>query len=67
MTGPDFASFLKQEYPEGHWPSPFHILEGLEKVKGGKPINDAAREVRTTPAKFGTFSSRPRPRLKSLA
>src|SRR5690242_506900 len=52
MSGPDFVSFLKQEYPNGSWPSPFHILEGLEKVKAGTPLNEAARAVKTSPAQI---------------
>lgn len=52
MSGPDFVGFLKQEYPDGSWPPPFHILEGLEKVKAGTPVNEAARDVKTTPAQI---------------
>src|SRR5262249_37325964 len=52
MSGPDFVSFLKQEYPNGSWPSPFHVLEGLEKVKSGTPLNEAAKAVKTSPAQL---------------
>jgi predicted nucleic acid-binding OB-fold protein len=66
MIKPDFVSFLKQEYPEGRWPSPFHILEGLEKVKAGKTVNDAAREVKTTPAKIQEFLKSTTPAFKLI-
>src|ERR1700724_2830946 len=48
MSNPDLIGFLKSAYPEGSWPRPFHILEGLEKIAAGASLKDAARAVGTS-------------------
>lgn len=48
MTQPNLGAFLKAAYPEGPWPKPFHILQGLEMIAAGASAADAAKSVRTT-------------------
>lgn len=49
MSPPDLVAFLKAAYPQGPWPKPFHILQGLEMITTGTSVADAAKAVRTTP------------------
>ncbi|SRR5579871_1063824 len=48
MSDPDLVGFLSSAFPDGAWPRPFHILEGLQKVKAGASVKDAARAVGTS-------------------
>lgn len=45
MSNPDLIGFLKAAYPNGSWPRPFHVLEGLQRIAVGK---DAAKAVGTS-------------------
>jgi hypothetical protein len=47
MSQPDLVAFLKAAYPEGPWPKPFHMLQGVERIRAGASAAEAAREVRT--------------------
>jgi hypothetical protein len=47
MTDADLIAFLKAAYPNGSWPRPFHILEGLEKIAAGSSPAEAAKSVGT--------------------
>jgi hypothetical protein len=49
MSAPDLIGFLKSAYPNGSWPRPFHVLEGLQRIAGGESPKDAARAVSTSP------------------
>jgi hypothetical protein len=46
---PDLVGFLTAAFPNGSWPSPFHVLEGVQKLKAGVELKDAAKEVGTSP------------------
>jgi hypothetical protein len=45
---PDLVGFLTVAFPNGSWPRPFHALEGLQKLKAGVALKDAAKEVGTS-------------------
>jgi hypothetical protein len=46
---PDLTGFLSGVYPQGSWPPPFHVLEGLQKFKDGASLKEAAKSVGTSP------------------
>src|SRR5947209_6582342 len=48
MSDPDLIAFLKAAYPNGSWPRPFHVLEGLQKIASGISPKDAAKAVGTS-------------------
>jgi hypothetical protein len=48
MSNPDLIGFLKAAYPNGSWPRPFHVLEGLQRVAAGESSKDAAKAVGTS-------------------
>lgn len=48
MTPPNLVAFLDAAFSRGSWPKPFHVLEGIENVKQGQSVKDAAKAVRTT-------------------
>lgn len=48
MSDPTLTNFLRSAYPNGPWPRPFHILEGLQKIAAGASLKDAARAVGTS-------------------
>src|SRR5260370_37802594 len=48
MSVPDLIGFLKSAYPNGSWPRPFHVLEGLQRIAAGEAPKDAARTVGTS-------------------
>lgn len=48
MSDSAVVKFLKAAYANEPWPRPFHVLEGLEKLKAGLPIKEAARAIGTT-------------------
>lgn len=50
MTLGELESMLARIYPGAAWPKPLHLLTALGEVKGGKPLNEAARAVGTTTA-----------------
>jgi hypothetical protein len=50
MTDPDLVGFFKAVYPNGSWPAPFHILEGLQRIAGGESTKEAAKAVHTLPS-----------------
>jgi hypothetical protein len=47
MSDSDLVKFLKSAYPNGSWPRPFHILEGLQKIAAGLSVQEAAKAVGT--------------------
>jgi len=49
MSTPDLVGFLKAAYPNGSWPRPFHILEGLQRIAAGDTPKEAAKAVGTAP------------------
>lgn len=46
---PDIVGFLTAAFPNGSWPPPFHALEGLQKLKAGVALKEAAKDVGTSP------------------
>ena len=48
MSPPDLIGFLKSAYPNGAWPRPFHVLEGLQRIAAGESPKDAAKAVGTS-------------------
>jgi hypothetical protein len=49
MSDPDLIGFFKAAYPNGSWPRPFHILEGLQRIAAGETAKEAAKSVGTAP------------------
>ena len=47
MSNSALIGFLKAAYPNGSWPRPFHVLEGLQKIAGGMSLHEAAKAVGT--------------------
>src|SRR5205809_582006 len=48
MNAPDLIGFLKLAYPNGSWPRPFHVLEGLQRIAAGETVKEAASAVGTS-------------------
>src|SRR5262252_6090135 len=48
MSAPDLIGFLKSAYPNGSWPRPFHVLEGLQRIAAGESPKEAATSVGTS-------------------
>jgi len=48
MSTPDLIGFLRSAYPNGAWPRPFHVLEGLQRIAAGESPKDAAKAVGTS-------------------
>jgi len=48
MNSQDLIAFFDTSYGTEPWPQPFHILQGLQKVKAGESVREAARAVGTT-------------------
>jgi hypothetical protein len=48
MSDFDLIGFLKAAYPNGPWPRPFHVLEGLQLIAAGEAPKDAAKAVGTS-------------------
>src|SRR5271155_4398501 len=48
MSNPDLIGFLEAAYPNGAWPRPFHVLEGLQRTAAGETPKDAAKAVGTS-------------------
>lgn len=50
MSNPDLIGFFKAAYPNGSWPRPFHVLEGLQRIAAGEAVKAAAQAVGTLPS-----------------
>ncbi|MCY3655417.1 MAG: hypothetical protein OXG95_02260 [Chloroflexi bacterium] len=48
MRSDDFLRTLGLILGSNAWPKPLHVLQGLELIKAGERLEDAAREVRTS-------------------
>jgi hypothetical protein len=46
--GGSFLSLLEAVLGREGWPKPFHILEGVSRVRKGEPVRSAAARVRTS-------------------
>ena len=66
MSAPDLVGFFKAVYPDGSWPSPFHILEGLERLAKGESLKEAAKAVRTLPSVLAKLQGDPEAAYKII-
>lgn len=55
MRAEELIALLNRLYPSTPWPKPFNLLKGRQLVEAGKPVNDAAREIRTTSKRLDSF------------
>jgi hypothetical protein len=60
------TDFLQAAYPHEQWPKPFHLLQGGLRVAKGESVRDAARAVRTTPARLEEVVTNPDPVFEVL-
>lgn len=48
MTNEALFALFESLFPDGRWPKPLHVLQGLRRVERGEPIEQVAQQVGTT-------------------
>lgn len=66
MTLSELEPLLARIYPGISWPKPLHLLTALSEFKAGKPLNEAAKAVGTTPANLNRLVQAPDPVIHIL-